>query len=80
MRPLTSYGPAEITHGPMFIGLLFNAILFGAMGIQSYLYFVTFRTHRQDVDKDFVVSILVLDALNTIFDFAYLYGINHPFR
>ncbi|KAJ6495240.1 hypothetical protein C8R45DRAFT_1061879 [Mycena sanguinolenta] len=69
MKPLTSYGPAELAHGPMFIGFLVNATLLGSMVLQSYLYFITDKTWI----KTFVVSLIILDTLNTIFDFAYLY-------
>ncbi|KAF7360411.1 hypothetical protein MVEN_00771100 [Mycena venus] len=72
MKPLTSYGPAELSHGPIFIGLLFNTILYGVMIIQSYFYFTTFRNDKTWT-KIFVASILVLDTLNTVFDFLYLY-------
>ncbi|KAJ6473539.1 hypothetical protein C8R47DRAFT_1324345 [Mycena vitilis] len=69
---LNSYGPAELAHGPMFIGLLFNVILYGIMITQTYIYFITFGSDRART-KIFVACILVLDTLNTFFDFAYLY-------
>ncbi|KAJ7666272.1 hypothetical protein DFH06DRAFT_1323402 [Mycena polygramma] len=72
---LNSYGPAELAHGPMFIGFLFNVILYGESRImitQTYIYFSTFGSDRART-KIFVACILVLDTLNTFFDFAYLY-------
>ncbi|KAF8125656.1 hypothetical protein K438DRAFT_1891785 [Mycena galopus ATCC 62051] len=64
--------PSQVTHGPMFIGFLFNASLYGAMLVQSYLYFKTFQSDKMWI-KAFVAGILLLDTLNTAFDFAYLY-------
>ncbi|KAJ7089181.1 hypothetical protein B0H15DRAFT_278398 [Mycena belliarum] len=75
MRPtkaLELYGPAEIAHGPLFIGFFFNVLLCGIMVIQTYSYFKTFRSDK-DWTKAFVACIFLLDALNTLFDFAYLY-------
>ncbi|KAJ7100290.1 hypothetical protein B0H15DRAFT_944625 [Mycena belliarum] len=46
MRPskaLELYGPAEIAHGPLFVGFFFNVLLCGIMVIQTYSYFKTFR-------------------------------------
>ncbi|KAJ6588825.1 hypothetical protein B0H19DRAFT_1013811 [Mycena capillaripes] len=74
MRAPTSYGPAELAHGPMFIGFFFNVVLYGAMIIQTYLYFTTLAfANDKTWAKIFVVCIFVLDTLNTFFDFAYLY-------
>ncbi|KAJ7211358.1 hypothetical protein GGX14DRAFT_92813 [Mycena pura] len=64
--------PAEITIGPLFVGFVFNVILCGTMFTQTYLYFTTFRRDKAWT-KTFIVFILTLDTLNTIFDFAYLY-------
>ncbi|KAF7325826.1 hypothetical protein MKEN_00433300 [Mycena kentingensis (nom. inval.)] len=72
MRPLESYGPAEIAHGPFFIGLGLNLLLYGATFVQVYIYFLTYRRDKAWT-KIFVVFVLFLDTLNTAFDFAYLY-------
>ncbi|KAJ7064888.1 hypothetical protein C8F01DRAFT_1367118 [Mycena amicta] len=71
-RSLESYGPAEIAHGPLFIGLFLNVMLYGIMIIQTYLYFLTYRRDKAWT-KIFVVSILCLDTFNTALDFGYLY-------
>jgi hypothetical protein len=33
MKPLESYRPAELAHGPMFIGFLFNVALYGELRV-----------------------------------------------
>ncbi|KAJ7485408.1 hypothetical protein FB451DRAFT_1431392 [Mycena latifolia] len=72
MKSLQSYGPAEVAHGPLFIGFFFNVLLYGIMLIQTYFYFTTFPSDKMWT-KVFVACVFVLDTLNTIFDFAYLY-------
>ncbi|KAF7318899.1 hypothetical protein HMN09_00225700 [Mycena chlorophos] len=69
---LSTIGPAEIAHGPLFIGLFLNVVLYGIMIIQTYMYFLTYPRDKAWT-KAFVAVILLLDTLNTIFDFAYLY-------
>jgi len=65
-------GPAEIAHGPMFIGFVFNAILYGIMITQCYLYSVTSKSDRLWI-KLFVAILLIADTLNTVFNAMYLY-------
>ncbi|KAJ6488052.1 hypothetical protein C8R45DRAFT_264696 [Mycena sanguinolenta] len=69
---------ASTNHGPLFVGFLFNATLYGTMLVQSYFYFKRFRTDKLWT-RMLVVAIIVLDTLNTVFDFGYLYDslINH---
>ncbi|KAI3612702.1 hypothetical protein WG66_014760 [Moniliophthora roreri] len=52
--------PAEIAHGPMFVGFLFNMFLFGIVTLQVYNYLV--------------VSLYVANILNTVFIAVYLYN------
>jgi len=35
------------SHGPMFIGFVFNVLLYGIMVTQVYLYFTTFKKYFQ---------------------------------
>ena len=35
--------PAELAHGPMLIGLVFNVLLYGIMITQLYLYVTTYK-------------------------------------
>jgi len=65
-------GPAEIAHGPMFIGFTFNILLYGIMFTQVYLYFTTFKKDKAWM-KIFVIVLLLADTANSIFDFIYLY-------
>ncbi|KAE9392854.1 hypothetical protein BT96DRAFT_979192 [Gymnopus androsaceus JB14] len=66
-------GPAEIAHGPMFIGFSFNLVLYGIMTNQVYLYFNTFKKDRLWM-KILVVLLLLADTVNTVFDAVYLYN------
>ncbi|KAF8177996.1 hypothetical protein BJ912DRAFT_1130885 [Pholiota molesta] len=65
-------GPAEVAHGPMFIGFTFNVFLFGIMVTQVYLYFTTYKNDKRWM-KIFVIVLVIADTANTIFDAAYLY-------
>ncbi|PBK84706.1 hypothetical protein ARMGADRAFT_1169928 [Armillaria gallica] len=82
-------GPAEVIHGPIFIGLMFNLLLYGIMITQVYLYFAAYKQDKLVVklfvspifvvvDARYITSTKVLllflcDIINTGFDFAYLY-------
>ncbi|KAK0487412.1 hypothetical protein IW261DRAFT_1558495 [Armillaria novae-zelandiae] len=66
--------PAEVAHGPMLIGFVFNVLLYGIMIAQVYLYY------RQNLDESLrkspsicVAVIFFADSLNTVFDFVYMY-------
>ncbi|CAA7263412.1 unnamed protein product [Cyclocybe aegerita] len=65
-------GPAEIAHGPMFIGFIFNVLLYGIMITQVYLYFTTFKKDQTWM-KIFVFVLFIADTVNTVFDSIYLY-------
>ncbi|PBK66346.1 hypothetical protein ARMSODRAFT_1021542 [Armillaria solidipes] len=65
-------GPAEVAHGPMFIGLMFNLLLYGIMITQVYLYFAAYKQDKLVV-KLFVLLLFLCDTINTVFDFVYLY-------
>ncbi|KAJ7784441.1 hypothetical protein B0H16DRAFT_1876889 [Mycena metata] len=69
-------GPAEIAHGPMFLGFMFSAILYGVMILQVHVYFTnnakrfTFRGAAppdQALPKDSKES---SDILTQLFDLA----------
>ncbi|KAF5340757.1 hypothetical protein D9611_007491 [Ephemerocybe angulata] len=66
--------PALIAHGPMLIGFTLNAVLFGIMITQVYLYFTTYKKDRLFL-KLLVLFLLVADTVNTVFDFLYLYHV-----
>jgi hypothetical protein len=44
-KSIGAYGPAELAHGPMFIGFFFNVLLYGVMVIQTYHYFTVFTAY-----------------------------------
>ncbi|KAL0580660.1 hypothetical protein V5O48_001390 [Marasmius crinis-equi] len=68
-------GPAEVAHGPMFIGFLMNVVLYGIMITQVYLYFASYK--RDKTWMKFFNQVLLLflcDTVNSIFDAVYLYA------
>ncbi|KAJ7457023.1 hypothetical protein FB451DRAFT_600608 [Mycena latifolia] len=65
-------GPAEIAHGPMFLGLTMNILLYGIMWIQIYLYMTTYKRDPLYI-KLYVAVLMLADTLNTGFMTAYLY-------
>ncbi|KAF5360543.1 hypothetical protein D9756_005115 [Leucocoprinus leucothites] len=65
-------GPAEIAHGPMLIGIIFNVLLYGIMITQVYLYYTTYKRDRLWM-KLLVLAVFVADTINTLFDVWYLY-------
>lgn len=58
----------------MLIGFTLNAVLFGIMITQVYLYFTTYKKDRLFL-KLLVLFLLVADTVNTVFDFLYLYHV-----
>ncbi|KAJ7146203.1 hypothetical protein C8R44DRAFT_756840 [Mycena epipterygia] len=65
-------GPAELAHGPMFIGLTLNICLYGVMLTQIYLYTTTYKRDSIYI-KLYVAALMLADTLNTGFLIAYLY-------
>ncbi|PBK74813.1 hypothetical protein ARMSODRAFT_1013799 [Armillaria solidipes] len=64
--------PAEVAHGPMLIGFVFNVLLYGIMIAQVYLYYVTYKKDKTWM-KAYVAVLFFADSLNTVFDFVYMY-------
>ncbi|KAJ3559307.1 hypothetical protein NP233_g11298 [Leucocoprinus birnbaumii] len=69
-------GPAELAYGPVFIGLVFNILLFGVMIAQCYIYYTTYK--NQIVSdrawiRIFITVILVLDIFNTVLYTYFVY-------
>ncbi|KAJ7054720.1 hypothetical protein C8F01DRAFT_483331 [Mycena amicta] len=64
--------PAEVAHGPMFLGLTMNILLFGVMITQWYLYMTTYKRDSFFI-KSYVAVLMLADTLNTGFITAYLY-------
>ncbi|KIM55389.1 hypothetical protein SCLCIDRAFT_1221229 [Scleroderma citrinum Foug A] len=70
--------PAEIAHGPFFIGVAINILLYGIMITQMYLYYSTYKRDHVWV-RFFVAFLFLADTVNTLFDFVYIYQslVNH---
>ncbi|KAI0693966.1 hypothetical protein BC835DRAFT_1415596 [Cytidiella melzeri] len=64
--------PATVTYGPIFIGVIFNVLLYGIMITQMFLYFTVYKRDKRWM-KCFVAVLFVCDSLNTAFDIAFLY-------
>ncbi|KAH9889978.1 hypothetical protein C8Q73DRAFT_146699 [Cubamyces lactineus] len=64
--------PASVTYGPIFIGVMFNILLYGIMITQTYLYFQKYKRDKPWM-KLFVLFLFVCDSLNCAFDIAFLY-------
>ncbi|KAI0357470.1 hypothetical protein OH77DRAFT_1519383 [Trametes cingulata] len=64
--------PAEVTYGPIFIGVVFNILLYGIMITQTYMYFQAFKRDRTWM-RLFVFFLFICDTVNCAFDIAFLY-------
>ncbi|KAJ7161059.1 hypothetical protein C8R46DRAFT_905113, partial [Mycena filopes] len=60
------------SHGPMFLGLAMNILLYGIMITQIYLYMTTYKRDPLFI-KLYVAALMLADTLNTGFMIAYLY-------
>ncbi|KAH9933207.1 uncharacterized protein BXZ73DRAFT_101169 [Epithele typhae] len=63
---------AAATYGPIFVGVVFNILLYGIMITQTYLYFNTYKKDRIWM-KAFVGLLFLCDTLNCAFDISFLY-------
>ncbi|KAK0202203.1 hypothetical protein DFS33DRAFT_1353075 [Desarmillaria ectypa] len=66
-------GPAEIAHGPILIGLMFNTLLFGVVIAQVYIYMTTYQKRDRLWMRAFVVLLFVANLVNSVFIMAYVY-------
>ncbi|KAJ3501837.1 hypothetical protein NLJ89_g9161 [Agrocybe chaxingu] len=64
--------PAEIAHRWMLLGCFINVLLLGIMITQVYLYYTTYKRDQLWM-KIYVAVLFVLDVVNTVFIFVYLY-------
>ncbi|PIL30713.1 hypothetical protein GSI_06881 [Ganoderma sinense ZZ0214-1] len=62
----------KVVYGPMFIGVIFNVLLYGVMLTQTYMYFNMYKDDRSWI-KSFVLILFLCDTVNTGFDIAFLY-------
>ncbi|TBU23195.1 hypothetical protein BD311DRAFT_768949 [Dichomitus squalens] len=64
--------PAQEIYGPIFIGMVFNILLYGVMITQTYLYFNVYRRDKTWM-KLFVLTLFLCDTVNTCLDIAFTY-------
>ncbi|KAI0669251.1 hypothetical protein C8Q78DRAFT_1042508 [Trametes maxima] len=64
--------PAAVTYGPIFVGVVFNILLYGIMVTQTYLYYQTGKRDRLWM-RLFVLFLFTCDTVNCAFDIAFLY-------
>ncbi|KAG9311995.1 hypothetical protein JVU11DRAFT_7266 [Chiua virens] len=62
----------ELLFGPMLIGVFFNTMLYGAMVVQTYMYFQSYKKDAAWI-KTFVLYLLFCETLNTGFDIGMMY-------
>ncbi|KAH9939817.1 hypothetical protein B0H21DRAFT_756071 [Amylocystis lapponica] len=63
---------ASETYGPIFIGLVFNILLYGIMITQTFLYFTVYKRDKLWM-KLFVFLLFFCDTLNCAFDIAFVF-------
>ncbi|KIK54328.1 hypothetical protein GYMLUDRAFT_206759 [Collybiopsis luxurians FD-317 M1] len=66
-------GPAEIAHGPMYIGQVFNTTLFGILSGQVYWYSVTSTRKDPAWIQILVYALYLVNVISTVFVIVYLY-------
>ncbi|KAK7051610.1 hypothetical protein VNI00_004589 [Paramarasmius palmivorus] len=66
-------GPAELAHGPMFIGGILTVLLFGISVTQTYIYWDAYKNKDRWFIKYFVLLLFVADAVHCVFIVIYLY-------
>lgn len=66
--------PAELIHGPAFVGIIFNILLYGVVINQTFTYYSVFRNKDRMGMQIFVAVLFVADTLNTIFNIIWIYG------
>ncbi|KAI0726468.1 hypothetical protein C8Q72DRAFT_526455 [Fomitopsis betulina] len=64
--------PAAETYGPIFVGVVFNIVLYGIMITQTFLYFSMYKKDKLWM-KLFVALLFLCDTLNCAFDITFLY-------
>ncbi|KAG7445553.1 uncharacterized protein BT62DRAFT_981044 [Guyanagaster necrorhizus] len=65
-------GAAEVAHGPILIGLMFNTLLLGVVIAQVYIYMTTYQKDRLWM-KAYVIFLFLTNLLNSAFIMAYTY-------
>ncbi|KAM5546149.1 hypothetical protein V8D89_000275 [Ganoderma adspersum] len=64
----------QLLYGPMFIGVVFNVVLYGVMFTQTYMYFNMYKDDHRWI-KVYVFVLFLCDTVNTALDIGAIY---HP--
>ncbi|KDQ62488.1 hypothetical protein JAAARDRAFT_189808 [Jaapia argillacea MUCL 33604] len=64
--------PAVPVHGPAFIGIIFNILLYGIMITQTFVYFNAYKSDKLWM-RAFVLVLFIADTANTVLNCAWLY-------
>ncbi|KAF8519875.1 hypothetical protein BU17DRAFT_89450 [Hysterangium stoloniferum] len=62
----------ELLFGPMLIGTYANAILYGIMLVQIFVYFQSYKNDATWIRR-FIMYLLIVETINTGFDIAMMY-------
>ncbi|KAK0218084.1 hypothetical protein IW262DRAFT_1463526 [Armillaria fumosa] len=65
---------ASASQGPMLVGHMFNILLMGVVLVQVYIYMITYEKRDKLWLKAFVLFLLLMNLLNTVTQFIYIYN------
>ncbi|KAK0488786.1 hypothetical protein IW261DRAFT_1557220 [Armillaria novae-zelandiae] len=65
---------ASASQGPMLVGHMFNILLMGVVLVQVYIYMITYQKRDKLWLKAFVLFLLLINLLNTVTQFIYMYN------
>ncbi|KAK0238723.1 hypothetical protein EDD85DRAFT_950907 [Armillaria nabsnona] len=65
---------ASASQGPMLIGHMLNILLMGVVLVQVYIYMITYEKRDKLWLKAFVLFLLIINLLNTVTQFIYMYN------
>ncbi|KAK0188795.1 hypothetical protein F5146DRAFT_1225507 [Armillaria mellea] len=65
---------ASASQGPMLVGHMFNILLMGVVLVQVYIYMITYEKRDKLWLKAFVSFLLLINLLNTVTQFIYMYN------
>ncbi|KAK0432872.1 hypothetical protein EV421DRAFT_1910578 [Armillaria borealis] len=65
---------ASTSQGPMLVGHMLNVLLMGVVLVQVYIYMITYEKRDKLWLKAFVLFLLIINLLNTVTQFIYMYN------
>ncbi|PBK99250.1 hypothetical protein ARMGADRAFT_1074133 [Armillaria gallica] len=65
---------ASASQGPMLVGHMLNILLMGVVLVQVYIYMITYEKRDKLWLKAFVLFLLIINLLNTVTQFIYMYN------